>query len=949
MSLNKFRLLGESSDHFHLQHPSGERLSVAKAKLSPVALQAIQGLADGGRVVNMPEDNGPDAFWNGRFPDTGRAASSPGERIDSLIGAPARAAISEAQQGNWSNVGPAAYQAFNADPQKTKVTSGPEILERAGVPREYGEPISKGLDVAQEMGFNYGVGSMGGVQGEIVDASKRFPKRNPPGARQKLNEAMALEKNPNAALDYNAPGFEYIENRFADRPELIKAARKLQGSDIPYLTNNDLKQSAPHTLPNFGYKIPESGEIGKPMIQHHQMNNTDHIDPFNWADDKHKVALTALQQAKKPVTVNTSSDAIARDRYIDAIPRGSKVNLWMLSDNDHLNRLLYPSNPSQARLEKAAEKLQEAGINVKKIYPTADEYIERAKAGNLRNDRNYIETMTGGTEENLREQLKGNMRPRLTPVQGKAYGGMMDDSDVSEREPASEVPAALSPQAPAPDLVSQTLQTPASQAFPLPSKEEALNQRVDQWVKNVWGDTSKFSPEQMADIKESATKDVLKRMAQENTTQTQQAGAEQAKAEEMNRLRQAAGLAPVEAQQQAQAMPQMAQFQQQAPGMPGMQDYNKIYGQQEQYLKDYLSGINASQAQQKQVMDEYQAQVAGRRTPEEIQADAEEKNQMLFDNVINNKIDPTRYFKNMSTGDKILAGIGVALGGMASHWTGGRNLAADQINQAINHDIMAQQNDQSSAMNLWKMNREKTHDDVQASLLTQNQMLTMAQAKVAMISQGMQNQAQKLQAQQLLGNLQQQRLQNTLMLSLMQSGQANSVDPAALIQYRIQNPEHQKTVAAEVDNAKTIAANRDKILKAQEDAIKDVGLMSAAGFKPGSVMKLHQMILPLFKDIDATVRQAAMDETFANVTPAFGDTVGNRTEQRREALKAWLDSKQQGSLAKSYGLDLQRFAATSSDPRMRFTPQQLQFYNWAMSRPVNDPERQATLKKLGVQ
>ena len=50
MSLNKFKLLSESDDHFELEHPKGEKFKVSKGKLTPVAVQAIQGLAKGGCV-----------------------------------------------------------------------------------------------------------------------------------------------------------------------------------------------------------------------------------------------------------------------------------------------------------------------------------------------------------------------------------------------------------------------------------------------------------------------------------------------------------------------------------------------------------------------------------------------------------------------------------------------------------------------------------------------------------------------------------------------------------------------------------------------------------------------------------------------------------------------------------------------------------------------------------
>lgn len=58
MSFDKFKLINDQEDHFELQHPKGETFKVQKSKLSPVAVQAIQGLADGGKV-NPLSPNAP--------------------------------------------------------------------------------------------------------------------------------------------------------------------------------------------------------------------------------------------------------------------------------------------------------------------------------------------------------------------------------------------------------------------------------------------------------------------------------------------------------------------------------------------------------------------------------------------------------------------------------------------------------------------------------------------------------------------------------------------------------------------------------------------------------------------------------------------------------------------------------------------------------------------------
>lgn len=59
----------------------------------------------------------------------------------------------------------------------------------------------------------------------------------------------------------------------------------------------------------------------------------------------------------------------------------------------------------------------------------------------------------------------------------------------------------------------------------------------------------------------------------------------------------------------------------------------------------------------------------------------------------NEKLNPNRYWQEMNTGSKILAGIGLALGGLGGAGTGGKNYAADVVNGAITRDLEAQKSD----------------------------------------------------------------------------------------------------------------------------------------------------------------------------------------------------------------------------------------------------------------
>jgi hypothetical protein len=62
------------------------------------------------------------------------------------------------------------------------------------------------------------------------------------------------------------------------------------------------------------------------------------------------------------------------------------------------------------------------------------------------------------------------------------------------------------------------------------------------------------------------------------------------------------------------------------------------------------------------------------------------------------RVDPNRYWNNQSTGQKILAAIGMALGAYSQSLTGSRNVAMDVINQQIEIDIQEQRDQRKLAV-----------------------------------------------------------------------------------------------------------------------------------------------------------------------------------------------------------------------------------------------------------
>jgi hypothetical protein len=117
-------------------------------------------------------------------------------------------------------------------------------------------------------------------------------------------------------------------------------------------------------------------------------------------------------------------------------------------------------------------------------------------------------------------------------------------------------------------------------------------------------------------------------------------------------------------------------------------------------------------------------------------------------------------------------------------------------------------------------------------------------------------------------------------------------------------------VAAEIDAAKNAAQNGPKILNAFDNAYGQ----HLVDYIPGTLnvdqKNFHALLGPTFKDVEGTVRQAAMDNMFSNTTPQFGDSKRSR-EIKRNATKDYLQYKGASSLAKNYGIDLSKYKSTN--------------------------------------
>jgi hypothetical protein len=126
------------------------------------------------------------------------------------------------------------------------------------------------------------------------------------------------------------------------------------------------------------------------------------------------------------------------------------------------------------------------------------------------------------------------------------------------------------------------------------------------------------------------------------------------------------------------------------------------------------------------------------------------------------QVDPNRFWNNLGTGDKILAGLSIGLGSIGGAMTGkGGNVALDIINNAIQRDFEAQklEADQkrhvvSDKMNLVQLMRSRFSDRAQADAAAQAAMYQQAEMQLKGIQSQYQAPEIQARAKQMLGEIQ---------------------------------------------------------------------------------------------------------------------------------------------------------------------------------------------------
>ncbi len=392
------------------------------------------------------------------------------------------------------------------------------------------------------------------------------------------------------------------------------------------------------------------------------------------------------------------------------------------------------------------------------------------------------------------------------------------------------------------------------------------------------------------------------------------------------------------------------------------QKQNSVIGalEEQKGYQQQLGQAQAGQAQaEEKAIDKVQKAVDLMQTQQEIVNQYKQKDDAFQNMLAQKNIDPNRYYKNLGTGQKVMQGIALVLGGIGAGLTGQSNAALGIIKDKIDQDIESQKNDQSKTMNLWKMNREQLGNDLAANLATQNQMYTGLKYQLAKAAAGAQSKEALARNGMAASEIDQKIAQNRQQISMIQIGlgkagpQAQGADPSILVAQLVP-PDRQAQAFKEIEAAQKTRISAPGILDAFDKAAKDVRITAGGKLKnyvPGIESafnkELEARMGPTFADIEGTVRQAAMDNMAKNTHPQAFDS-DETIAAKRAALKSYLQSKESAPTAKGFGIDLSKFKSTSSNPIVNLTPEQTQYYNWAISNP-KDPKAQMVLKKLGVE
>jgi hypothetical protein len=164
-------------------------------------------------------------------------------------------------------------------------------------------------------------------------------------------------------------------------------------------------------------------------------------------------------------------------------------------------------------------------------------------------------------------------------------------------------------------------------------------------------------------------------------------------------------------------------------GLPS--DYTKAFNEIQQGTLAQAQAHADAATQQAQVYEQQMKELQLNEIARKAKADAVMNDiNKIQNDVMTQKIDPTRVWSNMSTGNRVLAGISIFLGGVAGGMQGTENRALGIIQDAVNKDIDAQKAEIGKKQNMLSLNMAKYNNIQDAAAATKAQLLSITQAQI---------------------------------------------------------------------------------------------------------------------------------------------------------------------------------------------------------------------------
>ncbi len=393
-------------------------------------------------------------------------------------------------------------------------------------------------------------------------------------------------------------------------------------------------------------------------------------------------------------------------------------------------------------------------------------------------------------------------------------------------------------------------------------------------------------------------------------------------------------------QPKTQQAPDMMQgYQKQQAGIAGeAQAQGQLGGREAQILDKQAAQSQAAM----NLMNKHMSEI-----------DAERKS--FQQDVQKGHIDPKAYMNSKSTGQKVMQGIGLILGGMGAGLTHQPNDALKMLNAQIDRDISAQRDNLANKQSLLAANMNRFKNLRDATDMTRLMMNDITKDQIQSAAAKSQDPMVKARAQQLSGQLDAQMAPVFQQLSMRQAlqsgregGHVSDQDPSSYVPYVVPEPQ-QKDVFKEIQNAQNASANEGHIMGMFDKANQENTLTNRAahlGFEPASVLSLKASFLPMIHDAEGRVNEYEA-KTLYDLIPQPGDMPG-KVAAKKAAIQSFIQQKKSAPNAKAFGIDLDKFRSTTTNPEAKLNPQQQSFLQWARSNP-SDPRSAMVMKKLGLQ